>query len=152
MVKLKSKAQTGEADPIVTRLAAEDKVSWWRKPNLRYMYMLLFPTCMGIEITSGFDSQMINALQILDTWKLCTWKAPPPELSPFPPGARADPGVQSLVTSMAPSPAPATSPPSSRASLVPPTRWAPSSRSRSLVSSTTGSVGGGPSSWARSSW
>ena len=71
MVKLKENAQTGEADPIVTRLAAEDKVSWIRKPNLRHLYFLLLPTCMGIEITSGFDSQMINALQILETWKAC---------------------------------------------------------------------------------
>ncbi|KAK6956058.1 hypothetical protein Daesc_001328 [Daldinia eschscholtzii] len=57
-----------EADPIITRLANEDKVRWYRKPNLRYLYFLLFPTCMGIELTSGFDSQMINALQIVPSW------------------------------------------------------------------------------------
>ncbi|KAL7621750.1 hypothetical protein AAE478_009077 [Parahypoxylon ruwenzoriense] len=59
---------TGTADPIITRLANEDKVRWYRKPNLRYLYFLLFPTCMGIELTSGFDSQMINALQIVPSW------------------------------------------------------------------------------------
>ncbi|KAI2627141.1 guanine deaminase [Xylaria nigripes] len=63
-----NKAQTGEADPILTRLVREDKVPWYRKPNLRLLYLLLFPTCMGIEFTSGFDSQMINALQIVPSW------------------------------------------------------------------------------------
>lgn len=68
-----------EADPIITRLASEDKVRWYRKPNLRYLYFLLFPTCMGIELTSGFDSQMINALQIVPSWITCesTIRSPP---------------------------------------------------------------------------
>ncbi|KAI8631614.1 general substrate transporter [Xylariaceae sp. FL1651] len=70
MVAFKSaeKAQTGASDPILTRLANEDKVPWYRKPNLRLLYLLLFPTCMGIELTSGFDSQLINALQIVPSW------------------------------------------------------------------------------------
>ncbi|KFY80098.1 hypothetical protein V499_00987 [Pseudogymnoascus sp. VKM F-103] len=54
----------GTSDPIVTHLAAEDKVPWYKKPNLRTMYFFLFCCCMGIEITSGFDSQLINTLQI----------------------------------------------------------------------------------------
>ncbi|KAI0376779.1 general substrate transporter [Hypomontagnella monticulosa] len=61
-------ASGASSDPIITRLANEDKVRWYRKPNLRYLYFLLFPTCMGIELTSGFDSQMINALQIVPSW------------------------------------------------------------------------------------
>ena len=52
--------EKGASDPIVQRLAQEDKVPWYKKPNLRYLYFLLFPTCMGIEVTSGFDSQLIN--------------------------------------------------------------------------------------------
>jgi sugar porter (SP) family MFS transporter len=51
------------ADPIVTRLVAEDKVVWYKKPNLRIMYLWLFLCCMGVEMTSGFDSQLINTLQ-----------------------------------------------------------------------------------------
>jgi hypothetical protein len=89
MVKLKEAAQTGEADPIISRLAAEDKVRWFRKPNLRYLYLMLFPTCMGIEITSGFDSQMINALQILDTWKACKSTLVPWTVH-WPPGPRRE--------------------------------------------------------------
>ena len=46
--------KTGEsADPIVTRLVEEDKVPWYRKRNLRLLYLLMFPTCIGIEMTSG---------------------------------------------------------------------------------------------------
>ncbi|KAF2220747.1 putative MFS sugar transporter [Elsinoe ampelina] len=60
----------GAADPILTKAIEADKVPWYQKPNLRSLYLLLFPTCMGIEITSGFDSQMINAVQIVDSWKI----------------------------------------------------------------------------------
>ena len=69
MASSNQKAQTGGAEPMIQRLADEDPVSWFRKPNLRYLYLMLFPTCMAIELTSGFDSQMINALQIVPTWK-----------------------------------------------------------------------------------
>ncbi|KAH6613539.1 general substrate transporter [Chaetomium sp. MPI-SDFR-AT-0129] len=62
-------AEVGKSDPIITRLANEDKKPFYKKPNLLYLYLMLFPTCMGIELTSGFDSQMINALQIVDPWQ-----------------------------------------------------------------------------------
>ncbi|KAJ4990539.1 MFS sugar transporter [Stagonosporopsis vannaccii] len=57
------KAQDGTSDPIITRMVAEDKVPWYKKPNLRYMYLWLFLCCMGVEMTSGFDSQLIGTLQ-----------------------------------------------------------------------------------------
>ena len=56
---------------IVTTLAKEDKVPWYRKPNLRHLYFMLIPTCMGIQITSGFHGQMVNAIQILPSWINC---------------------------------------------------------------------------------
>ena len=62
---------TGASDPVVTVLANRDVVPWYRKRNLRYLYFMLFPTCMGIELTSGFDSQLINALQIVPSWVDC---------------------------------------------------------------------------------
>lgn len=65
------KAETGAADPIIQQIADKDRVRWYNKPNLRYLYFMLFPTCMGIELTSGFDSQMINALQIVPAWQTC---------------------------------------------------------------------------------
>jgi hypothetical protein len=63
--------EKGAADPVLTRLAEEDKTAWYKKPNLRLLYILLFPACMGIELTSGFDSQLINALQIVPSWISC---------------------------------------------------------------------------------
>ncbi|KAF4622669.1 hypothetical protein G7Y89_g14359 [Cudoniella acicularis] len=54
--------------PIVTQIAAEDRVKWYKKPNLRLMYFFLFCCCMGVETTSGFDSQLINVLQFSPAW------------------------------------------------------------------------------------
>lgn len=65
------KAETGAADPIIQQIADDDPTPWWKKRNLRHLYLMLFPTCMGIELTSGFDSQMINALQIVPAWQTC---------------------------------------------------------------------------------
>lgn len=65
-------AQTGSADPMIQKIAQEDPVAWYKKPNLRYLYILLFPTCMAMELTSGFDGQMVNALQIVPAWQECT--------------------------------------------------------------------------------
>ncbi|KAF2840948.1 general substrate transporter [Patellaria atrata CBS 101060] len=61
--------QDGAADPIITRMVDEDTVPWWKKKNLRWLYLMLFPTCMGIEMTSGFDSQIINAVQLIPPWQ-----------------------------------------------------------------------------------
>ncbi|KAJ1324607.1 hypothetical protein MN608_10675 [Microdochium nivale] len=62
------KTKGHSADPIVTRLVEEDRVPWYKKPNLRLMYVWLFICCMGVEITSGFDSQLINTLQYSETF------------------------------------------------------------------------------------
>jgi len=61
----------GISDPILTRIAAEDNVKWFKRPNLRLMYLYLFLCCMGVEITSGFDSTLIGTLQISPAWKAC---------------------------------------------------------------------------------
>ncbi|RGP81338.1 mfs sugar transporter [Fusarium longipes] len=53
---------------LVTNLANQDNVPWYRKRNLRNLYFMLIPTCMGIQMTSGFHSQMVNAMQILPSW------------------------------------------------------------------------------------
>ena len=68
MAKLVNRHNQTEVDPVLTRIVEEDKVPWYRKTNLRYLYLMLFPTCMGVELTSGFDSQLINALQIVPAW------------------------------------------------------------------------------------
>ncbi|KAI1389668.1 general substrate transporter [Hypoxylon trugodes] len=57
-----------QTDNIVHRMAMEDTVPWYKKRNLRYLYFMLFPCLMGIEMTSGFDSQIINAVQLVPAW------------------------------------------------------------------------------------
>ncbi|KAK7453576.1 hypothetical protein VKT23_001459 [Stygiomarasmius scandens] len=56
------------ADAIVTRLARQDRTPWYKKPNLRTLYIILVPTCIGVEMTSGFDASMMNGLQAVDSW------------------------------------------------------------------------------------
>ncbi|KAI0690854.1 hexose transporter [Cytidiella melzeri] len=52
----------------MARMLAEDRVPWYQKRNLRMLYLVMFPTCIGIEMTSGFDSSMMNGLQAVDSW------------------------------------------------------------------------------------
>ncbi|RYC65429.1 hypothetical protein CHU98_g781 [Xylaria longipes] len=59
---------TVQTDNRVHRMAVEDPVPWYRKRNLRYLYFMLFPCLMGIEMTSGFDSQIINTVQLVPAW------------------------------------------------------------------------------------
>jgi hypothetical protein len=76
MAPVGAAATARQADPVLTRIVEQDQIPWYRKRNLRRLYMLLLPTCIGIEITSGFDSQMINAVQISPQWQLCTILVP----------------------------------------------------------------------------
>ncbi|KAF1993458.1 hexose transporter-like protein [Amniculicola lignicola CBS 123094] len=62
-------AAADQGDPVLTRLVQQDLVPWYKKKNLRILYLLLLPTCIGIEMTSGFDSQMINTVQISPMWQ-----------------------------------------------------------------------------------
>lgn len=48
-----SYSQLESNDAVVSRLAQQDKVPWYKKPNLRFLYLLMFPTCLGVEMTSG---------------------------------------------------------------------------------------------------
>ncbi|EAU82583.1 hexose transporter [Coprinopsis cinerea okayama7 len=57
-----------EPNAIVTRLVAQDPTPWYKKPNLRMLYIIFIPTCLGVEMTSGFDSSMMNGLQAVDSW------------------------------------------------------------------------------------
>lgn len=55
----------------VTQLVKEDKTHWYKKRNLRYLYMMLFCCCMGVEMTSGFDSQLMNTNQYSQQFNKC---------------------------------------------------------------------------------
>jgi hypothetical protein len=50
----------GESSPIINGIVKNDKVPWYRKKNLRRLYICLVPFAMFIESTSGFDSSMMN--------------------------------------------------------------------------------------------
>ena len=63
--------QASAADPVLTQLVEADKVPWYQKKNLRTLYLILLPTCMGVEMTSGFDSSMMNGLQSVANWDDC---------------------------------------------------------------------------------
>jgi len=43
-----------DASKLVSALAAEDTRPWYKRPNLRLLYILFFPTCLGVEMTSGY--------------------------------------------------------------------------------------------------
>ncbi|KUM57394.1 hypothetical protein ACN42_g9792 [Penicillium freii] len=68
MVIVGKQREENLAEPVLANLLADDRTPWYKKRNLRRLYFILFPACMGIEITSGFDSQIINTVQIVYTW------------------------------------------------------------------------------------
>ncbi|KAK3323822.1 general substrate transporter [Cercophora scortea] len=61
-------AKEEHVDPRLTRIAQADNLVWYKKPNLRYLYLILIPTALGVEWTSGFDSSMMNSLQAVKAW------------------------------------------------------------------------------------
>ncbi|KAL4876241.1 MFS transporter [Aspergillus karnatakaensis] len=64
-VKVNEIAATSE----VSRLLAEDKIPWYKKRNLRNLYLFLMPSALGVEITTGFDGSVLNGLQAVDRWQ-----------------------------------------------------------------------------------
>lgn len=64
-------AENNGSENLIHRMAMEDPIPWYKKPNLRALYLLLFPCVIGIEMTSGFDSQIINSAQLLPYWMDC---------------------------------------------------------------------------------
>ncbi len=64
-------AKEEHVDPRLTRIAQADTKKWYKKPNLRFLYLILIPTALGVEWTSGFDSSMMNSLQAVKSWVDC---------------------------------------------------------------------------------
>lgn len=65
---------TSIREPIDLRLmeiVREDTMKWYQKPNLRFLYFILIPTCIGTEWTLGFDGSMMNNLQAVPSWLKC---------------------------------------------------------------------------------
>lgn len=57
----------------VGRLLRLNKTPWYRKPNLRRLYMFLVPAALGCEMTSGYDGSILNGLQAVGPWLRCKW-------------------------------------------------------------------------------
>ncbi|KAF5322318.1 hypothetical protein D9619_000144 [Psilocybe cf. subviscida] len=53
---------------VVSQLAAQDTTPWYQKPNLRMLYLILLPTCLGVEMSNGYDASMMNGLQVVNSW------------------------------------------------------------------------------------
>lgn len=48
-----------------------DGYARYNKPNLRNLYLVMIPACLGVEWTSGFDSSMMNGIQTIKFWNDC---------------------------------------------------------------------------------
>lgn len=64
-------AKEHAADPRLSNIAGADLIKWYKKPNLRFLYLIMVPCCLGVEWTSGFDSSMMNSLQAVQSWVDC---------------------------------------------------------------------------------
>ena len=52
----------------VTHLHQQDTTPWYRKKNLRFLYLTLVPSALGVEMTSGYDGSVLNGLQAVQSW------------------------------------------------------------------------------------
>lgn len=55
----------------ISRLINEDTTPWYRKKNLRALYLTLVPAALGVEMTSGYDGSVLNGLQAVQVWQNC---------------------------------------------------------------------------------
>ncbi len=59
----------------VTQLVEHDPVPWYRKKNLRSLYIGLVPAALGVEMTSGYDGSVLNGLQAVKSWINCKFRS-----------------------------------------------------------------------------
>ncbi len=55
----------------LNRLLKLDTTPWYKKPNLRRLYLCLVPAVLGVEMTSGYDGSILNGLQAVGPWLAC---------------------------------------------------------------------------------
>lgn len=58
-------------DDMLSTLVAQDNVPWYRKPNLRKLYLTFIGSVLCIETTSGYDASVVNGLQAVPRWNQC---------------------------------------------------------------------------------
>ncbi|KAH8893624.1 hexose transporter [Thozetella sp. PMI_491] len=69
---MRGTAMESTANPVETevqRLIRLDTTPWYKKPNLRTLYFLLIPVCLGVEMTTGYDGSVLNGLQAVSSWQ-----------------------------------------------------------------------------------
>lgn len=52
----------------LTLLQEQDTRPWYQKKNLRFLYLTLVPSALGVEMTSGYDGSVLNGLQAVGSW------------------------------------------------------------------------------------
>ncbi|EJT99356.1 general substrate transporter [Dacryopinax primogenitus] len=52
----------------INHLLSLDHVPWYKKPNLRLLYLCIVPAALGVEMTSGYDGSVLNGLQAVQPW------------------------------------------------------------------------------------
>lgn len=67
-IAAKELAQVSE----VSQLQQLDTTPWYRKKNLRRLYIALVPAALGVEMTSGYDGSVLNGLQAVQPWVDCS--------------------------------------------------------------------------------
>jgi hypothetical protein len=55
----------------LTYLLEQDTTPWYKKKNLRALYLCLVPAALGVEMTSGYDGSVLNGLQAVQPWQDC---------------------------------------------------------------------------------
>lgn len=53
----------------VAQLLAHDTTPWYKKTNLRFLYLCLVPAALGVEMTTGYDGSVLNGLQAVNAWQ-----------------------------------------------------------------------------------
>ncbi|KAM0241495.1 hypothetical protein ACHAP5_007534 [Fusarium lateritium] len=69
MSKPETTSSNVEEESTVTYLLAQDITPWYKKPNLRALYLCLIPAALGVEMTTGYDGSVLNGLQAVETWQ-----------------------------------------------------------------------------------
>ncbi|TFK96838.1 hexose transporter [Pterulicium gracile] len=58
-----------ETDALVTFLASQDTMPWYKRKHLRMLYIIFIPTLLGVEMTSGYvNVLLLLGLQAVDSW------------------------------------------------------------------------------------
>jgi hypothetical protein len=61
----------GAPQTELAQLLEADTTPWYKKKNLRTLYLCIVPAALGVEMTSGYDGSVLNGLQAVDRWNAC---------------------------------------------------------------------------------